>query len=290
MLVVSGSRDGILTAESPLHRSLLAQGIAVLTLGKKGVSPSTGNWENETFYNRASNVVAALDWLNTRNDVNGQEVVIYAHSQGAYVTPLMADDPRVQALVLAAAPAEIVRQQIYTDKVESDTRKGKSAIRATTAAKRQQRFLDMLTHVCPVYKVHYLCHIYNFDPKPALEKLTKPVLVLYAGNDPMVPHHKNLPLMQAFLKHNNKAQFTVIPGGNHMFWHSTTGLPEEYISLRGPVATFPFADPNNLEHERLANLFANRVKQSPGYQEAVEDFVKRIFENQLSKMAESNSL
>lgn len=276
MLVVSGSRDGILTPENPLNRALLSQGVAILNLGKKGVMPSTGSWKTESFYDRANNVLAALDWLSDRQDINHQKVIIYGHSQAGYVVPLMADDPRIAGLVLAAAPVESVRQQIHSDKVETEIRQGKSQAAAYAAASRQQKMLDLLMQLCPVIKAHYLCNIYHFDPKPALAEIQKPTLVLYASNDPMVPPRQNMAPMAELLKRNSEAQIVLISGGNHMFWDSRTGLPEEYMSLIGPPAEFPLANPNNSDHIRLAELAANRVKISPGFQEAVLQFVKRV--------------
>lgn len=82
--------------------------------------------------------------------------------------------------------------------------------------------------------------------------------------------------MAELLKRNSEAQIVLISGGNHMFWDSRTGLPEEYMSLIGPPAEFPLANPNNSDHIRLAELAANRVKISPGFQEAVLQFVKKV--------------
>ena len=70
----------------------------------------------------------------------------------------------------------------------------------------------------------------DYDPVPALEKTTCPVLALDGEKDLQVPPKENLPLIEKALKAAGNKDFTVkeMPGLNHLFQHSPTGSPTEY--------------------------------------------------------------
>lgn len=275
LITVSGSGDGLEPAEGALQRRLVRQGYAVLRLGKKGVGASSGNWRNEDFQARARNVRAALDWAATRPDLDAHHVVLYGHSQGGYVIPLVADDPRVAALILAAGPARPVRDQIADEGYETARRTGADEAEARRRAARNRRWLDIMLAGCPVLRYHYLCRVYDYDPSATLARLRKPVLALFAENDTMVPPSTNLARMQTLLAGNAAARFIVLPRSNHMFWTSVSGLPDEYASLLGPVAVFPHAQPGNADHERLSRHWANRAPYAEGYFEEIDAFLGR---------------
>ncbi|QDW66652.1 alpha/beta hydrolase family protein [Luteimonas granuli] len=275
LVSVSGSRDGISPAEGPLQRRLVRRGMAVLTLGKKGVGASTGDWRKEDFADRADNVRAALDWVAARPDLDGSRSVLYGHSQGGYVVPLVADDPRVAALILAAGPAEPVHAQIASERFETLRRNGTPEARARAGARRQARWLRALLSGCGLVPYHYLCRVYRHDPVPALSAVRQPVLALLGENDPLVPPAANLAPMQAALAANPGAEIRVLERSNHLFWESTSGLPEEYPRLLQDDAPFPHADADDPDHERLRRWPYNRARFAPGYFEAIERFLER---------------
>lgn len=271
-VVVSGSQDGILTAESPLHRRMLDNGFAVLVFGKKGAGASSGDWRDETFEDRARNVAAAIDWLEGRADVDAARVILFGHSQGGYVIPLLSPDPRVVGFVLSAASAEPVRDQIRTDQFEAYLREGLAEAEAGKKADSDQAWLDALLSGCGLWAYHYLCNIYDFEPRPHLESLDKPVLALFGENDPMVPPSRNLEPMTRYLAGNKHARVVLLPEANHMFWRSRTGATQEYAELVGPPAKFARFNADDPDHVRLAGLGANRVVYAESYLDAVEGF------------------
>lgn len=275
LIAVSGSGDGLEPAEGALQRRLVRHGYAVLRLGKKGVGASSGNWRNENFEERARNVRAALDWAAARPDLDAHRIVLYGHSQGGYVIPLVADDPRVAALILAAGSARSVRDQIADEWYETARRTGADEAQARRRAARNQRWLDIALAGCPVLRYHYLCHVYDYDPATALASVRKPVLALFAENDVMVPPSTNLARMRTLLAENAAVRFAVLPRSNHMFWTSVSGLPDEYAELLGPVAAFPHAQPGNADHERLGGQWVNRAPYAKGYFEEIDAFLGR---------------
>lgn len=275
LVTVSGSGDGLLPTEGPLQRRLVRRGLAVLTLGKPGVGASSGNWRSETFRDRADGVRAALDWASARADLDATRTVLYGHSQGGYVIPLLADDARVAALILAAGPAQPVRAQIADERYETAVREGRPAPEARAAAQRLTRGLDVALAGCDLAAYHYLCHIYRYDPAPALAAIRKPVLALFGSNDPLVPPGANLDRMRALLAGSPDPRLQVLPAANHQFWESASGLPSEYAALIGPEAQFAHARDDDADHQRLRRVGSNRVRFAAGYFERIDAFIDR---------------
>jgi uncharacterized protein len=273
LIAVSGAGEGLLAPESPVFRRLVSNGYAVLALGKKGVGASSGNWRKESFQDRARNVTAAMDWVSTRTDIDGSRIILYGHSQGGYVVPLVHSDARVEALVLAAGPARTVRDQIVDHEVSAAVFMGLGEQQAQAKALRTRRLLDVTMRVCPVARFHYLCNVYHFDPAPALSAIEKPVLVLFNELDEMVPPTTNLEAMRTLLAANSNARIRVLPQADHSHIKNPSGLQGNHHKLLGPVARFPHALEGDPDHARLAELRINRLPLAEGYVGAVEDFV-----------------
>jgi len=278
MILVSGSRDGLASPEGVLPRRLVTRGIAVLVLGKKGVGASSGNWERETFLDRAANVQAAVDWLARRREVDPGRIGLYGHSQGGYVAGIMAARGHgLRFAVLAAAPAQRVREQIASDDMYIRMRdEGLGREQAQAETKRMMRMLDAGLSLCPLVRVHYLCGIYGYDPIPDLERIRIPVLALFGERDNMVPPEENLVPMQAALARAAVPHVVkVFPAANHQFWKSIRGTPSEYGELvSGRRPNFPFFQPGNARHEIAMGLRGNRAEFAEGYFETVLGFIE----------------
>ena len=74
----------------------------------------------------------------------------------------------------------------------------------------------------------------SYDPAPALEKLTCPVLAVFGERDTQVPAGPNREAMEAAFKRGGHRDHTivVIPGANHLYQASVTGGPAEYATLK----------------------------------------------------------
>ena len=277
VIFVAGSRTGLASPEDALPRRLVTRGVAVLLLGNKGVGASGGDWQRETFEDRAANVQAAVDWLARQPGIDPARIGLYGHSQGGYIAGIMAARGRgLRFAVLAAAPAQRVREQIASDDMYIRMRDGgltREQARAATA--RSMLLLDAGMALCPLARVHYLCGIYRYDPIPDLERARIPVLVLYGERDNMAPPEENLvPMRQALARAGVPHTVTVLPGANHQFWKSVRGTPSEYEELvAGRTPRFPFLEAGNVRHERALRLRTNRAEYANGYFEAVLGFI-----------------
>lgn len=71
----------------------------------------------------------------------------------------------------------------------------------------------------------------DYDPAPALAKLTCPVLALFGAQDLQVPPSLNAPPVTRALAGNRDARVVVIPDANHLFQPTESGNPALYGSL-----------------------------------------------------------
>jgi len=81
----------------------------------------------------------------------------------------------------------------------------------------------------------------TYDPRPALRKLSVPVLALNGSLDTQVDPEQNLPEISKALKEGGNPDVTIkeLPGLNHLFQAATTGAPSEYVNIEetmSPVA------------------------------------------------------
>ncbi len=81
-------------------------------------------------------------------------------------------------------------------------------------------------------------YVLSYDPLPPLRKLAVPVLALYGENDLQVPPPENMPPLRTALEAAPTDDFSIIelPGLNHLFQTSDSGLPDEYARIEETFA------------------------------------------------------
>jgi uncharacterized protein len=237
VVFISGSRDALYSPTDSLPRRLVADGIAVLMLGKRGVGESTGDWRRESFDDRATDVLAAVEFLRRDSRIDATRVGLVAHSQGGWVAQAAAArDESIAFVVLLAGPGQSVRDQILTDERLHMLRRGadeRTVDRRIARLRWQLGTLAATAPACRLLRAHYLCHIINFDPAGALARVRAPVLAVYGELDPMVPPDPNAELVRAGLERAGNGDVTILtfPAANHLFWEARTGLRDEYMQL-----------------------------------------------------------
>jgi pimeloyl-ACP methyl ester carboxylesterase len=78
----------------------------------------------------------------------------------------------------------------------------------------------------------------SYDPRPALSRVTVPVLALFGDKDVQVPPAQSVPPMEAAFRAagNRDVTVRVFPGLNHLFQHAETGLIAEYGRIEETIA------------------------------------------------------
>jgi dienelactone hydrolase len=91
LVLGSGEQDRNYGGAGPaLGRHFARNGFACLTWDKPGVGQSTGDFNAQTFQDRAEEALAALRFLRERPDIRSDQVGLWGHSQGGAVVPLAA--------------------------------------------------------------------------------------------------------------------------------------------------------------------------------------------------------
>lgn len=112
VILISGSgpqdRDEALLGHRPflvLSDHLTRRGIAVLRFDDRGVGESTGNFAAATSRDFASDVLAGVAYLKTRDDVDAGAIGLAGHSEGGLIAPMVAvESDDVAYIVLMAGP------------------------------------------------------------------------------------------------------------------------------------------------------------------------------------------
>ena len=98
---------------------LARQGIAVLRFDDRGVGGSSGDSLQATIQDRAQDVRAAVELLQSRDDIDPELIGLMGHSEGGMIAPLVASrNDSISFVVLVAAPAVAVDAVLRAQLVE----------------------------------------------------------------------------------------------------------------------------------------------------------------------------
>jgi len=276
-ILISGSgpqdRDESIVGHRPflvLADHLTRRGIAVLRFDKRGIGKSTGDYAKATTEDFASDAEAALSYLKTRKETDPKRTGLIGHSEGGLIAPLVASrSGGVAWIVLLAGPglngedtlllqSELILKSSGVD--DDQIAKTRAFNKQTYALVRQERdpaalqakLTDLvqsssMSAMLPpaalesqlrVVTSPWFRFFLDYDPVPALQKTTCPVLALTGEKDIQVPARENLPKIQKALQDggNKDFQTTELPGLNHLFQHSPTGSIGEYGSIEETMA------------------------------------------------------
>jgi pimeloyl-ACP methyl ester carboxylesterase len=266
-------RDETLAGHHPLlvlADHLTRKGILVLRFDKRGIGKSTGDYASATTEDFAGDVDAALAYLKTRQEIDAGKIGLIGHGEGGMIAPIVAVRSKDVAWIVLLATSglkgednlvlqteailkvaganerqlaqtldfnkqtyELIRQEKNPAALESKLNdlvqsSGTSASLPPAALQSQMRML-----LSPWFR-----YFLDYDPVPALQKTTCPVLALHGEKDLQVLPKENLSRIQKALQEagNKDYQSSELPGLNHLFQHCPTGSPTEYGGIEETMA------------------------------------------------------
>ena len=270
VILISGSgpqnRDEELMGHKPflvLADYLARQGIAVLRYDDRGVGKSTGDFSIATTEDFATDVEAAISYLNARKGITS--IGLIGHSEGGVISPMVAsrNPSQVKFIVMLAgtglpgkdilllqnqliskangvADAQIKKANSLNEKLFTLVLNSEDSIEIRKEASRlvseysSSRVTDedldlLLAQINSPWFRNFL----TLDPRPYLEKTTCHVLVINGSLDLQVPAKENLAQIKIALKKANNVHFKVVElkGLNHLFQKAKTGSPSEYATI-----------------------------------------------------------
>jgi pimeloyl-ACP methyl ester carboxylesterase len=264
LVMIHGSGPVTRDALIPYADVFVRNGIAVLVHDKRGTGASTGNYARATFDDLASDALSAVAYLKTRPDIDARQIGLQGNSLGGWVAPLAAArSSDIAFVIVESAPATTpmehertrVEAQLNADGFSREETAHALAFmdnkfKVARTGKGWDGLMDRLRNGVREGWAPYVNaptsldslqwnweHVLSYDPAPALEKLTCPVLVLYGELDTVVPVQANRQRMADALKRagNRDATIKVFEKANHGFFAAMTGGRREGPSLKALV-------------------------------------------------------
>lgn len=266
VVLISGSgpqnRDEEVMGHKPflvLADHLTRNGIAVLRYDDRGTAGSKGNFATATSEDFATDVEAAIQYLQTRREIHKKKIGLVGHSEGGMIAPLVASRNKDVAFIVLLSGPGVPGDQLLllqTEKLarasgadDAAVQKVKEinngayalvahtanteALQAALTAYLQQQIKDEDQLKAQVAQMTspWMRYFLRYNPVPVLQKVKVPVLALNGEKDLQVPAQENLEGIRKALAKNKNATVKELPGLNHLFQEAKTGLPQEYGTL-----------------------------------------------------------
>lgn len=252
---------------------LTRQGIAVLRYDDRGIGKSKGTFKTATTKDFADDANSAWHFLRQHPGIQPDAIGMIGHSEGGYIAPLaFMENPDIAFQILLAGPGlplrEIAHQQ--TALILKQVGLSDEAIESAIALNRDfdtyydgpedapfpadevsQRTKEWWESLSPEDKAiakpfqqlqeanmaqaatPWIRFLMKYDPVPALEGLTCPVLALNGEKDTQVLPKPNLKIIEESLTQTGNQHFEIheLPNLNHLFQNCESGAPAEYAAI-----------------------------------------------------------
>jgi pimeloyl-ACP methyl ester carboxylesterase len=196
---VHGSGRDARDTTSPYYTDLLDRRFAVFTFDKRGVGKSQGRCCPLDFELLAEDVVAAVDALRSRDDIDDDRIGLLGLSQGGWIIPVAAtkSDGVSFAIVLSGSAVSVGEERLYSD-LTGD-------VGCTPSGNPAALVSRLVREAKPS----------EFDPRPYLARLDIPVLWLYGANDMSQPVEKDLTVLRPLVQRGKEFEIAVFPDTDH---------------------------------------------------------------------------
>ncbi len=229
-----------------LASALADAGFLVVRYDKRGVGQSGGRAESATLQDYAEDVLAVVQYLRKRKDVDARRITLVGHSEGGWVSLAAASRSKhVARVVLAGTPGTpghelVLEQQRYLlEKMKTDSAEleGKVALqkRINSAVMFGTSWEGVALAVRRQADTPWFASFLRYDPAAVMPKVRQPILVVQGALDRQVAAHHATRLVELARarKKAPPADLVTLPGLNHLFVAATTGDVDEYPSLAG---------------------------------------------------------
>lgn len=210
LIAGSGKTDRNSDVHLPLHQllrggitrqisdALVAAGVSTLRYDKRGVGASGGDYLTTGMQQRLADVQAARGWLAT--SAAGLPLLAIGHSEGTYYAERLAADGEVAGAVLLSGSARTGAEVLAWQTEQLATRMPAAArlvlrLMRTDVVRLQRKNLNrILASTDDVVRLQgtrvgarWVRDFVAWDPKPALARITVPVLAIIGAADLQVP-------------------------------------------------------------------------------------------------------
>jgi uncharacterized protein len=223
----------------PIREHLLGAGIAVCSFDKRGVGGSAGSWLDAGIAEQADDLLAALAVFQSECP-RGLPLGLFGHSQGGWVVVEAASrDVPVAFVITNSGPGvSPARQERYSlankltgdrvpetlatyDAVVAVMRErpglptGLQQLDAAGVPYRELPGLEFVFEDDEIWRLFAV--ISDYDPAPALSRITAPVLALFGADDKVTPPDESVAALRAAVR-PELLQVEVFPEGDHRLY------------------------------------------------------------------------
>jgi len=228
---------------------LTRQGIAVLRVDDRGVGKSTEGFSQATSEDFASDVLAGIEYLKARKEINPKQIGLIGHSEGGLIAPMIAaKSPDVAFIILMAGTGltgeeilylqgaliframgvseeDIIKKCQFNEKIFSVLKEEEDS--EIAEERLRQMFMEDWEKMSDEEKEQigdpeaylkaqlqsllspWLKFFLTYDPKPTLSKVKCPVLAINGEKDLQVPPKENLSAIEEALKAGGNQNYTI---------------------------------------------------------------------------------
>lgn len=255
VILITGSgpqnRDEELLGHKPfliLADHLTKNGIAVLRFDDRGTAESTGDFKTATSLDFARDVEFAIKYLQTRKEINKNQIGLIGHSEGGIIAPMVAAESKdINFIVLLAGTGirgdqllllqqeligkasgisdtdlqkakvinkgafEILLKSDNPDSLETElTNYIKQALKDYPESEKPTEMSEEDYVKLQVNQLTspWMNYFIKYDPAPILEKVNCPVLAINGEKDLQVPAKVNLEAIENALKKGGNRKIT----------------------------------------------------------------------------------
>lgn len=232
VLFVSGSgqqnRDEEIFNHQPflvIADYLARQGIATLRYDDRATGKSTGgDVKNATSEDFMRDAAAGLEFL--RGQKKFSKVGLLGHSEGGLIAFMLGAKKQTDFIVSMAGPG-VKGDTLLT--AQNNRILSLSGLPATMTVEKCRQQEDL-------QEVPWLRWFIDYDPTSNIRNTRCPVFALNGDCDCQVISSQNLTAIRQLLPASKKNLTKEYPGLNHLFQHSTTGLPTEYGQIEETIS------------------------------------------------------
>jgi len=232
LLFVSGSgqqnRDEEVFNHKPffvIADYLARQGIATLRYDDRATGKSTGGEvKNATSEDFMRDALAGLEFLHQQKKFS--KVGMLGHSEGGLIAFMLGAKKQTDFIVSLAGPG-VKGDTLLT--AQNNRILSLSGLPATMTVEKCRQQQD-------VQEIPWLKWFIDYDPTSNIRSTRCPVFALNGDFDCQVIASQNLTAIRQLLPKSKKNLVKEYSGLNHLFQHSTTGLPAEYGQIEETIS------------------------------------------------------
>ena len=228
-----------------LSASLSEAGYLVLRYDKRGMGQSGGRAEAANLDSYADDVLAAFRYLERRDDVDRDRIIVTAHGEGSWIAlQAAARENDIAAVALLAAPgapgAELVleQQQIRLEEFETPQAEREQQVamqeRIVAAVLGDGDWSGVPQHMRQRADTPWFRSFLEFDPAQAVRRTRQPALLVHGKLDRQIPieHADRLErLLEARRRDEATVEVARLPGVDHRLLDASAGAIDRYNQL-----------------------------------------------------------